>query len=957
MTRLPVPNLDDRTFQDIADEAVKLIPRYCPKWTDYNPSDPGITLIELFAWMTELIIYRLNRVPDKNYMAFLNLIGINLIPAQPAKAVITFKIAEGAKEEDLIPVDKGIDVATTQTETTDAIVFETEHELNLTSNRIIKCCSKDPYRFSDHTESLLSASMVKEPFYIFHGDTEIEHILYVGDDELLSLSEDMVLKIHFQLVAEYVAERADIEWEFWNGTGWESTIPLSDDTKNLTNSGYVTFDEISGIEKARVNEIEGLWLRCRLVKVERGHTLPYVVAIRGTVEFKEAEGLRPERGYTKIDETEYLVTDLNRDSYPLGKLPKINTTLYIASQEVFSRQNARISLEVAMSDFYIPLPSESLDKLKLAWEYWAETNEWKILGITTPVGVEVSEFAFVDETEAFTKTGGISFNCPPDISPSEIGEEENHWIRVRIIAGDYGTETTTVRPPSIKTILLRFSQELRSPQHCLGYNDFAFRDIGGQMREEQITSFQPFEIHPDLSPAFYLGFNRKFSNRLHRIYLRVVEEPPEANEQGRESEVGQQVVVWEYWSEEKGRWVNLSVIEDNTRNFTQAGDIQFIGAVDFGATELFGTGAYWLRARWEIGKYRYPPKLRGVNLNSVTVIQAKSFRDEILGSSNGNPDQIFSFSQAPILPDVEILVEDRENRTGEPVSATWHQVADFFESNEDSPHYILDCEAGKVYFGDGRRGKIPPIGRNNIKCGSYRVGGGAVGNVGARTITVIRGSIPYIESTINLDSASGGADRETVEEAKSRGPGTLKHRYRAVTKDDFEALTKEASNNVARARCLPTEEKPGEVTVIIVPESKEDRPSPSTELLGKVRDYLEQRRLITTKLKIVKPSYTKISIRIDVAIGIPEHSSELKKKMEEKLRGFLHPLRGGPRQEGWEFGRDVYISEIYQTLEGIEGINYVANLVLNDNPRLQKVAVPDNSLVYPGEIIINIISG
>ena len=120
---------------------------------------------------------------------------------------------------------------------------------------------------------------------------------------------------------------------------------------------------------------------------------------------------------------------------------------------------------------------------------------------------------------------------------------------------------------------------------------------------------------------------------------------------------------------------------------------------------------------------------------------------------------------------------------------------------------------------------------------------------------------------------------------------------------------------------------------------------------------MEQRRLITTKLKIVKPIYTKISIKIDVAIGIPEHSSKLKKKMEEELRGFLHPLRGGPRQEGWEFGRDVYISEIYQTLEGIEGINYVANLVLNDNPRFQKVAVPDNSLVYPGEIIINIISG
>jgi len=959
VSKLQAPNLDDRTFQDIVNEAIKLIPRYCPKWTNYNPGDPGITLIELFAWMTELIIYRLNRVPDKNYIEFLNLIGINLLPAQPARGVVTFKIVEGAREEDLIPGDKGIEVATAQTKTAEAIVFETEHEVNLTSIKIIKCCSKDPYGFSDHTESVLSESIAREPYYIFHSDTEIERIFYLGDNELLSLSEDMALRIYFQLLAEHAAERIDLDWEFWNGAGWESTIPLSDETKNLTNSGYVTFDEILGIEKTKVNEIESFWLRCRLVKVERGHALPYMVAIKGTAELKESRGLKPERGCTNIEEAQYLLIDFNRNFYPFDKLPRLNTTFYLASQEVLSRKNARISLEVTMSDFYTPLPFESLKQLKLAWEYRAQTKEWKILGITTPVGVEVGNFAFMDGTYAFTKTGSISFNCPPDISHAEIGEEKNYWIRARIIAGDYGTKTTTIRPPSIKTVFLKFSQELMTPQHCLAYNDFTFRDINKEMREKKITSFQPFKIHPELSPAFYLGFDRRFSNKLHRVYFWVAEKTAEeeGNRQRKKPEAGQQVVVWEYWSKEKKKWVNLKMIEDNTKNFTQAGDIAFIGPSDFGGTEVFDTKAYWIRARWEICKYGSLPKLRGINLNSVRVIQAKSFKDEILGSSNGNPNQIFGFSQAPILPDVEILVKEKETPTGKAVWTKWRQVANFFESKEDGRHYILDCQAGKVYFGDSRHGRIPPIDRNNIKCSWHRVGGGATGNVGAGTITVLRGSIPYIESITNLESASGGADQETVEEAKLRGPSTLKHRYRAVTKDDFEALTKEASNNVARARCLPTEKKPGEVTVIIVPESKKDRPSPSTELLGKVRDYLEQRRLITTKLKIVKPSYTKVSIKIDAAIWIPEHSSELKKKMEEELRNFLHPLRGGPKQKGWEFGRDVYISEIYQTLEGIEGINYVANLVLNDNPRLRKVAVPDNFLVYPGEIIINIISG
>ena len=76
--------LDLRTFQDIVDEARRLIPRYCPEWTDHNLSDPGITLIELFAWMTEAILYQVNRVPDEMYIRFLDLVGVQCEPPRPA---------------------------------------------------------------------------------------------------------------------------------------------------------------------------------------------------------------------------------------------------------------------------------------------------------------------------------------------------------------------------------------------------------------------------------------------------------------------------------------------------------------------------------------------------------------------------------------------------------------------------------------------------------------------------------------------------------------------------------------------------------------------------------------------------------------------------------------------------------------------------------------------------------
>jgi len=85
---LPLPNLDDRTFDDLVEEARAMIPRLAPEWTNYNPSDPGITLIELFAWLTEMMLYRLNRVSDEHYEVFLGLIGITRNKDEPIKSAV-----------------------------------------------------------------------------------------------------------------------------------------------------------------------------------------------------------------------------------------------------------------------------------------------------------------------------------------------------------------------------------------------------------------------------------------------------------------------------------------------------------------------------------------------------------------------------------------------------------------------------------------------------------------------------------------------------------------------------------------------------------------------------------------------------------------------------------------------------------------------------------------------------
>ena len=81
---LPAPNLDDRRFQDLVDDAKRLVQRRCPEWTDHNVSDPGITLIETFAYVVDQVLYRLNRVPERSYVTFLELMGVELFAPSAA---------------------------------------------------------------------------------------------------------------------------------------------------------------------------------------------------------------------------------------------------------------------------------------------------------------------------------------------------------------------------------------------------------------------------------------------------------------------------------------------------------------------------------------------------------------------------------------------------------------------------------------------------------------------------------------------------------------------------------------------------------------------------------------------------------------------------------------------------------------------------------------------------------
>ncbi len=237
---------------------------------------------------------------------------------------------------------------------------------------------------------------------------------------------------------------------------------------------------------------------------------------------------------------------------------------------------------------------------------------------------------------------------------------------------------------------------------------------------------------------------------------------------------------------------------------------------------------------------------------------------------------------------------------------------------------------------------IPAVGDDNIKAFSYQAGGGAPGNVKAGEIKTLKSAVAGVDKVSNPVAADGGADTATVDQMLEIGPAKISHRNRAVTAEDFEWLAKEASRKVVKVRCLPnTNNKKhtevGWVTLIIVPDSLEDQPKPSLELKRKVQKYLEAccANTLTSgeHIFVDGPSYVEIGVSVDVFVTSIDVVSEVEREVRTKLKAFFHPLTGSAEGKGWDFGRDVAVSDIYVLLEEIKGVDHVENLTFTYGTR------------------------
>lgn len=400
----------------------------------------------------------------------------------------------------------------------------------------------------------------------------------------------------------------------------------------------------------------------------------------------------------------------------------------------------------------------------------------------------------------------------------------------------------------------------------------------------------------------------------------------------------------------------LTPDSDSTRGLTQQGVVRVplpretsqFGAFPLADVDAQGTGdlppviedeevaakvLFWLRAFRSDGSAL--PRVLWVGANATEVVQRRKARLEFLGVGTAQPGQTFTLQHKPVVEGSLVLEVD-----GDQGWERWKEVDGLHASGEDDAVFVLDHEAGEVQFGTGVQGLAPQIGRR-IRATEYRWGGGSEGNVPSGAIKDIERDFDDadgIESLANPLAARGGAPAEELARALERIPSELRRRDRAVTRGDFQELALATPGaDVGRAECLPLfdpdrprERAAGVVTVVVWPRTdtkRPDAPLPDRTLLRAVCAWLDARRLVTTELNVVPPTYRRVAVAVGVQAKEGYGIEAVRRWVELVVRQFLAPLPPyGPTGEGWPLGRRVHGPELEAAALQVEGVEFLEGL-------------------------------
>jgi hypothetical protein len=702
------------------------IPGYVPEFAP-TAGMSGEALLQVFRRYMEFLRNGIRQLPERNRLAFLDSLGIGLLPAQASRAPLVFSLVANSTADVTLPAGSAVaanvpppppsDSSVQSSGSAQTLIFSTEQTVTLCRAQLKTVYSILPGsdEFTDHSAQLA------QPFSFFDDLSQCPHAINLGHDNLFALAGDISVIVTLTLQTG-AAQSLSTEWEYLTDQGWLPLTLLAEDdtTDGLQTDGQLTLRRECG-PNSKQHTFQGqtsYWIRGHLTApllpdgTSGQRTIPVVNDISVRVQTHKGS-IAPDAAFA-----DRLTLDCSKDFLPFGEQPPQHPTFYLASKEVFQRKDAQVQIDFEMSSPGIP---SSGSTLVVFWEYF-DGQTWS----------QLPQLQSSPGTDTFTAAGSISFLSPDDWAQTSVNGTTNYWLRARVTDGDYGQP---LRPNAVPVrVITSVSNNTLTLDSNDGYsigilvaatsgNSTVNTIIVGIPAANQVTlqdkppgstgtlsavsPLLPSTLHAPVVASLTLGFSystdpttldhclvendfaftdeteaSRWPDQTFIPFRPIADERPAIHfgfdqllPAGLISvyiDVPQDVVGDTEGSTgspfiweyySAGGWTELGVL-DETLGFQQSGMVQFIGPPDAAFAPGLGGNLIWIRARLKPGEEFVPLPVGGVWLNAVWANQSMSVPQEPLGTGGGNLEQTFSIQRPPVL-EGEVLEVREWQGTGE----------------------------------------------------------------------------------------------------------------------------------------------------------------------------------------------------------------------------------------------------------------------------------------------------
>jgi len=669
--------------------------------------------------------------------------------------------------------------------------------------------------------------------------------------------------------------------------------------------------------------------------------------------------------------------------------PTIRRKLFIGSDLFNNRRKEPVEVEIEFGfEMNGDLQPEPTEKYRLQLTYRAE-DSWRVVWTENK---EYAGFVFadleadpVDAERAAKRRLKLTFDPNTNLrglTTYDIGGVDTTWLRLELVKSSLmgvDTETKEQHPIALRIYNLRlgvggvvgkktYEQPLPNPRMAqLDYRELNQRltrvitRATGRLHEAY-PFFKFMEIQED-NQALYIQFDRPLPRGArHALQFRCLGEafvPSNSPVQ----------VVWELLEDrDHGRtgWHAVELFHDSSGSAVgktrTAFDLTRSGVLEFPLADVPAVpeDGFWLRGRFQlppgVTSNQLPslPPVTHIMLNTVNSASMFTNRTERY-SGMGVPHQAIQLLNKPLyvhptegeLPvfrrpdkftDIRVFVENDDGSRDEwfRADSRWRvfdKVKDrWVTARKDDRVFVVDAVEGTLMFGNGIKGRMLPVGSNNVLVDIYRVVPGSRSNVGPHEIDIVE-AVGGVEVT-NLLPATGGRNAETIEQIVRRAPSILTSRDRAVTRTDFELIAKEASAEVARAACNGRMDGDGQVEIVILAHRREGERIPDPFLSSGLRDHvfrhLKQRCLVNVQPVVRLARFMEIDISLDLRLRPNANVLQVREQARKWIEDFLDPYSGGLDGDGWPFGGTLYAQDFARMVSQIPEVRHVGLVHLYD---------------------------